>query len=701
MFFQTEYYSPMDREYFSSEEKIEQPFDIPSINQNQSSQPLIRMSDIGQTVSEGPQLGTLKDQLVLAIRKGVGKVELQTTMEGAGYQPGGGGAESYGVEDRDEIRKIAEINQVELTGVHAPPQIANLSGLAENRFSDELRETQISEIKKAIDFAASVGAKAVTIHTGEFPRPIWEAEWNKEGKWKNAFMTYEEEPEKAAHYLVDSKTGNIITEVARNIVVYEPVYKRAEKDGISPSGKQIHRGDYLDINGEPTQNPEDRVPIMITDNDVGKEIEGQKINSDMVGKFLVVPRGWDYFKREAEEFNKRNPGRKITPEEMFYKTRLESEISQMKGMTLYYQAGYEEALKTRAKILDAIKFYEDLEKKIPKEDLWKIQVRKNYGDLLPADVQNPTQYLKEKLTEIDRHLKWTHEASSSYEARAKELEDAAKRIKPISEYAKEKSTYSLAELGIYAMQQSKRPDVKKDIFISAEHIFPQMGYGSHPEELIQLVKESRNKMAELLTKERIPDPSGKTDINGNPVYIKNPFYKPGLSKEEAEREAEKHIKATLDTQHIGMWYRYFVPKPGETEEQRQKRFNEWYMDMIKKMEDEKIIGNIHLVDGFGRGHTHLPAGQGLMPVKDAIEYLKSKGYKEAIVSEGYGMGADNIITEPWRLFGASIYAVSPERARSWTDVHQSYFNKMQSPYFIFGAYAPSNEWVLWSEVPFE
>jgi hypothetical protein len=32
-----------------------------------------------------------------------------------------------------------------------------------------------------------------------------------------------------------------------------------------------------------------------------------------------------------------------------------------------------------------------------------------------------------------------------------------------------------------------------------------------------------------------------------------------------EEYAKRHIKATLDTEHIGLWKRYFVRKPGEAE----------------------------------------------------------------------------------------------------------------------------------------
>ena len=58
----------------------------------------------------------------------------------------------------------------------------------------------------------------------------------------------------------------------------------------------------------------------------------------------------------------------------------------------------------------------------------------------------------------------------------------------------------------------------------------------------------------------------------------------GYNAEKAKKTAEDHLKMTLDTEHVGMWKRYFQKRSGEDEQQFQKRFNGWYMDQIKKME---------------------------------------------------------------------------------------------------------------------
>ncbi|NIA10869.1 MAG: TIM barrel protein, partial [Nitrospiraceae bacterium] len=181
-----DYVNSMDRAYFSdldSDLNTPEPsvyggssfygnFAEEDANKNQ---PLIRISELGQTIAEGPRLGSLMDQEIAAIKRGVRSIELQTMPEGSGAPPGMGGSESYGKTIREELRKLAEFNNVNITSVHAPPQIGNLTGLTQGGFNDAEREREVTEIKKAIDFAADVGAGAIVVHTGEFPRPIYDA----------------------------------------------------------------------------------------------------------------------------------------------------------------------------------------------------------------------------------------------------------------------------------------------------------------------------------------------------------------------------------------------------------------------------------------------------------------------------------------------------------------------------------------------
>jgi len=114
---------------------------------------------------------------------------------------------------------------------------------------------------------------------------------------------------------------------------------------------------------------------------------------------------------------------------------------------------------------------------------------------------------------------------------------------------------------------------------------------------------------------------------------------------------------------------------------------------------EEIIGNVHAVDGMGYGHTHLPVGQGMNPIKDAIKYLIDKGYGGNINSEGHSEGPDRQLFKTWESFGSPIYAAA--MAPRFRQLHQGHVGYTAPPFYIVGAYSPSNDWRLWSEVPLE
>ncbi|MCK5788978.1 MAG: sugar phosphate isomerase/epimerase, partial [Chlamydiia bacterium] len=151
---------------------------------------------------------------------------------------------------------------------------------------------------------------------------------------------------------------------------------------------------------------------------------------------------------------------------------------------------------------------------------------------------------------------------------------------------------------------------------------------------------------------------------------------------------------------------------GETEIQRKSRFDKWYLDQVKKMKKADIIGHVHVVDTLGYADQHLPIGEGSMPVKTALEYLKEKGYTGTMMSEAHGMGKGGQarqMLKTWAHLGSTVSmgnvyggGGAPGAGRvSFGDVHQSYFGSHRAPYTIFGAYAPSNDWTLWTQVPLE
>tara|TARA_Y100000310_G_scaffold325725_1_gene389627 strand:- start:5406 stop:7520 length:2115 start_codon:yes stop_codon:yes gene_type:complete len=661
--------------------------------------PIFSVSKLGQSVTEGSRFGSLLQSATGAIRGGAGNVELQLQM-GGGAEPVG--AEVYGEEAREALREVAKANQVEFPSVHSPSQIGNLSGFAgpEKGFDDQQRKVEVDEIKTAIDFAADTSGKgAVVVHTGEYQRPISEQEWAHDDQGNRIFSGYEEEPEKAIIPLVDKRTGNVILQVRKNQIIarakwnqYEEGNEQFQKQSgttySDDKGHEVRPGDYIDYEGN-WVDFKDRVP------------EYDKENNT----FVVRQQKWDDIEQEAKERTEQKArdlgisveelpeDERVTPAEAFLYATTETQEKIAEGWAGNYAERLDDTFEYVEKLKKAKKVYEKVEAETPESEKWRLMKDKDLqGNLqnmgiVPVGKALPTELIDQALKKNRRLISDYREMVTGQKQQAEEQRITRENATPISKYAKEQSIKSYADVGVYAMKTSQSGEhVTGDIFVAPENIFPEMGFGSHPDEMIELVTKAREAMADKLVKEE------------------------NYTKGEAEHAAESHIKATIDTQHLGMWRKNFVSQPGESKNETDDRFDKWYMEQVDKLQEKGIIGHMHIVDGFGRSHTHLPPGQGKLPIKDTLKYLKKKGYKGALISEGFAegqFGPQRIITEFWKTAGAPVktgYHSGPAGGgpkNSWTDIEHSYFGKTYSPYFIFGAYSPSNDWSLWSQVPME
>jgi len=657
---------------------------------------ILTTGQIGQTLGEGRGSGTFLDSMKAAIYKGVTSVEL--SLSASGSEPNIG-PDLYSQEKREELRSLARANQVNIVSVHTPVQIvANMSGYAgeQRGFLDEQRELQVNEVKKAIQFAGdtTTNGGAVVVHTGEFQRPFVEQPWaqNQYGEFKH----YEEEPLKFVKYLVDERTGRIVGDARKNQVVFEPLYKTAGSEGlvgqrardpVSGKEKVLDAEDWVDMRGNYIDP--------LTDTRLFERVP--EWNQDFT-RFKTKRMTWDDFVKRTQKWNKdhapdiaQNPKIHRSPEEMFFITMRENEALQYRGSSLFHGRFYHHERDAMNKAIEALKTWEKIEQETPPEQRWRYfrdwssrhaHELATYR-LVPQEGKLPSEILKQFIEDQGHSLRYAHEASGSADARADTLLEDTKHMMSVEKYGKMKSTNSYAEVGIYAMDLTRDKKLTQPIFVAPENIFPEMGYASHPEEMTQLVLDGRKLMADRLVKER------------------------HMSQAEAEQKAAQHIKTTLDTEHLGMWKRYFQKKQGETDDHFNKRFNSWYLDQVKKMHEKGVIGHIHIADGFGYGHANLPAGQGTMPIVDAVRYLKTHGYKGAYLSEGYG-DAPRMMRDTWKAFGSPIYSHTGPLGSSrwgsdvrWSDVQFSYFGRNVPPLYIFGSYSPSTEWKLWSEVPFE
>jgi len=629
----------------------------------------IPISKIGISITEGGRDGTFIDSLQVAIKIGVSVFELSARMEGPGV-----GFESYGKPQRKVIKQIANANAVTISSVHVPTEIGNLSGLvSKGSFSDEGRMAQVTEVKKGIDFVSDIGEGcAVVFHTGEYPRAISEQPWAKDKNGNLVLSGYEEESERAEAVLVDKSTGKIVQVVKKNQVVPKPEWNRFEgiDNYVAPCGNVVKQGDYIDYEGKKVRR-KDRVPKY--DRKSGRFVMKDATWKDFISEATEI-------NEEFESLNRRKPigDEVISPEEAFFHTSSEAQEKIAKGYAIHYGRQLDKQLERLSVARKVKEHYDELEKSLPENEKWRL-LRQDpliggvVGQLIPSTSKMPSELLHNAIRDIEEDVKSTQKLVVGQEQTVRQQQIMREQTTSVAKYALKQSIKSYVELGVYAMDATHRRNLKRDVFLAPENNFPEMGYGSHLEELITLVKSGRKAMADYLIKYR------------------------GLSESQAKVEAESHIRATFDTQHLGMWRKYFARKHCESKKETDERFNDWYMDQVKKLGSMNVIGHIHLVEGFGLGHTHLAAGQGNMPVIETINYLKGNGYKGFIISEAYGenfFGAGKQATETWK----NLECPADSKAKKWKDIDNDYLGKGYGPKHFFGNNTPDID--LWSGVPF-
>ncbi len=607
------------------------------------------------------------------IRAGASKIELSFLGQGKtnSQQPG---PEAFGNRERRDIRELAEMNEIK-TSVHASWHTGSLAGFGREGFNEQLREQAIIEIEKAIHFAAeATKGGAVVFHTGEWNRPLTEL--------SGGFEAYPHEKEKTPIVVVDSQTGDI-TAVRRDQLVFEPAFYTAKEyepeikkklvGTIDKNGNKIEADDWVDIDGTAIKR---EWVISKKEDEIERLFNRMPKWNQKKTKFDVDRRNFKYFVKEADKI-KEKTGEEITPEELFYKSQLADHVSQAKGQSLYYAQYYERHRTEREAAKKALEYYEKLESSLSPEEKWKILVQKRLvqSDLVPLKNMLPSEYLKEEIKQAEDQMRYVHEGSASADARAREAMDRMQRVTTVENYGLKKTSETIADLGLKAMRytDAHRKELNEPIFVAPENWTPEQ-YGSHPDEIRKIVEESRDKMAQQLV--------GKE----------------GYSKEEAKEKAKEHIKATIDVCHFNTWRQHFNKKDDETPQERDKRFNKWLLDETKKLAKDGIIGHIHLTDNFGYDDEHLTPGEGNVPMKDFIKNMEAAGLKDFIAEAG-SFNANTVMQDAWAFMGSPIYSTG--RFPTFRSVRDQHFGYHNPSTYIVGAYAPSNEWRLWSEVPME
>lgn len=665
------------------------------------------------------------------IRMGAGSLEIQFPGHGGG-RPNAQTPEMYGKDQRTALREMSEINEVSMT-THASFAMSGMTGFDGRGYDIKNAQKNLEELKTAIDFQADIAkGGSVVMHAGEFERPITDMYLDDESGSINLsrdqsgrlmFRQYGRQEGAAQFTLIDDRTHQV-QPVQRDRLVSYPDWLTSEKDnpdGVDNRGNRIYirKGEYINYKGEKVLDPYDplngRVPKY--EHKKGEE-----------GGFTVTMRDFDYFRKEAEEHNRfkenelKRPLRydeKVYPEEMMARAVIEVNQATQRGYLYFYGADFPEAEKNLKKLYEAKRFYEKLEKTVSPEerDKLKREISSREYQFVPPESKFPTEIIDQEIANVRRRLEYGGATSYGSKAQILDLEQSKKHlIAPIKRLERE-GVRLYAEAAIHAMQRTKDPNAP--VTVAIEHIFPEQ-FGGHPEELKWIIKKSRERMVDLLTKPAIEHGASmkpmdwgeeqlQTGEKGEKARLQpNPFYM-GMERDAAEKLAEKHLKATIDTGHINMWRKYFQPDPHKSPEENDKLFKNWAIKSIESLAKEKMVGNVHLADNFGYHDDHLAPGQGNSPVREIMDVIRKYGYDKAITVEP---GADATtdqgdffgLMKTWRFFGSPVYGMAGGGSRSpqnWSSIQGAYFGQGRPPNYIFGAYAPSNEWQLWSQVPLE
>lgn len=391
------------------------------------------------------------------------------------------------------------------------------------------------------------------------------------------------------------------------------------------------------------------------------------IKNDSQGKPIVKEydfnKALEYIKKrhsDDEELKNKTDGQIL-----MYGLR-EQQLREAEGQALRFSEHLEDSKKALKQVIELRKFEEDLWNKTPEDEQWKLMFKKRYFEDGPIDSIPKKDNLKQQEEELRRRIEGNQSTIVSAREQYERIKHEMNRFKPIEEVGIKRTADTLAKAGLKAMRETEahKKELTTPIYIAPENVFPEY-YGSQADEMINIVQESRKEMANRLVKQ-------------------------GYNENEAKKKAEMHIKATLDTGHLNNWRQHFKGND--------KEFNKWYLDEVQKMIDKKILGHIHLTDNWGYDDEHLTPGQGNTPTKEVFKMLEKAGFKDFITEVG-SFNANTILSDTLAELGSPVYALG--RGISFGKVRHGHFGYAAPPNYIVGAYAPSNEFRLWSEVPLE
>jgi len=393
-------------------------------------------------------IGEVGEGLKANIFRGASLVELGFFGQGKGFrsQPTGHTPESYGKTEREEMRQLAKINEVELT-THASPNIGPVSGYAENAFRPEQAENVLHEVERAISFAGDVTQGGpVVVHVGEFPREVFRAD--------EKFEHYPEEQKKAQIRFVDERTGAIMG---------------------ADRMQQFPVPEYTDEK-ETTPKRDEHGNIIWTNKNIAElEKEAQKKGIPVGNYIMEFVQKRD---KELMDFEQRRYRREADEADDTYK-ELNSKIESLKEMKDKENREY------------MARVYLERRRLVPDPE------SEEYNKFL----EDPVSLVEDRAKRLKETTEFYREAEFSYGRQKAEIENRIGNVKPLEEYGLQKAADTLSRAAMYAYEVEKKKNLEKPLFIAPENWTPEL-YGSHPQELKAIIQKSREEMARKLTDQK-------------------------------------------------------------------------------------------------------------------------------------------------------------------------------------------------------
>lgn len=239
--------------------------------------------------------------------------------------------------------------------------------------------------------------------------------------------------------------------------------------------------------------------------------------------------------------------------------------------------------------------------------------------------------------------------------------------------------------------------INKPLYLAPENMLPGYGSLTSIEEFKATVRMSQKEFADKLLsddyeyktlKEEYEQETGQKITNHS----------------QALEVAKRHIGGTFDNAHAAVWLKHFKKEENESEENRIDRFNKWLNNQAAEMYKEGIIKHVHFNDTSGKDDDHNLLGQGILDIHDLREKLRGAGFKEALIVEAGGRGANSVmhLQNAWDIFNPSLFAdsnsqggtgyklqensqfVGGQQVSDWMTIKRDYENRPQYSQYGFG-----------------